>query len=207
MPTPGWSCPSTGFGWTLIDPTPAAARDQRGWPRPEERKDEEQTTDEAAENPAGACFTAFFADPLSWLRDPLRHLGGILMLAGLCLSICLLALFLRNRAQRRLARGTLHVQDPRPDQHRAHHLMEQLLKALRRAGLPRPQRMTMEQYLAALEQQHRELPFDALRTAIPAYQEVRFGTHPLDAGREQALREAILWARALPRPTERRNAS
>lgn len=198
--------PLNRLGWTLIDPTPAAHRSQRGWPRPEETKDEEQTAEEAAENPAHACFTAFFADPLSWLRDPFRHLGGILMLAGLCLSICLLALFLRNSAQRRRAGAALQVQDPRPDQHRAHHLMEQLLKALRRAGLGRSPRMTMEQYLAALEQQHRELPFDALRAAIPAYQEVRFGAHPLDPEREQALRQAILWARALPRPVERRKA-
>ena len=90
------------------------------------------------------------------------------------------------RGQRRRGAGTeAQAADLRP----ARRWLARMERELAKNGLPRSPTETLEAYAASL-QRRGSLP-EALAIAFVAYQDVRFGGHPLDATRLSRLEQGL----------------
>jgi hypothetical protein len=160
-------------GWAVFDPTPPANRGQMPHNRLFAPEPESAPAEPAAE------------------RSPLLRLREWLLSPWLALGLLLAVLAGPSLLPRRRQRLPALPREVRP----ARALLDRILAELHQRGLPRPSGQTLEQYATALPQSA-----PALAAAFAAYQEVRFGNRPLDAGREERLRNGLAAARALGKP-------
>ena len=174
--------PLRGLGWVVFDPTPPAARSSRLWPDPDqmpeplERITLHDERDSLLSNPL-----AVFSDPgrFTWL-----WLGVAVLAVG--------ALGLRRRGPASADAGQAVL---RGESKTAHRLLLRLLEHFARAGHPRQPQESLEHWFERIT---RTAPAEvvrdagALREALQAYQEIRFGGQPFDAARRQRLEHALL---------------
>jgi hypothetical protein len=160
-------------GWAVFDPTPAT---QRGH-MPQNRLF-------APEPESALAAPAVQGSPLLRLRE-------LLLSPWLALALLLAVLAGPSLLPRRRRRLPALPREVRP----ARALLDRILAELHQRGLPRPSGQTLEQYALALPQSA-----PALAAAFAAYQEVRFGNRPLDAGREERLHKGLAAARTLGKP-------
>jgi hypothetical protein len=170
--------PFEGLGWVVFDPTPLASRglgaaivEAGGLPDPDAVAAASSDADAAAlgASPRGVPLGPVWVWPLVlllWLAT-LRRRRGLLPAAG--------------HAAPAAARP-------------ARRFLMRILRALARAGHPRPARVTLERYLDMLAPVP-ESERAAIGTAFRAYQEVRFGARPLDAERRARFVAGLAAAR------------
>lgn len=169
--------PFAGRGYVVFDPTPPAERG-RGAPQAV---------------PAPATDAAPGQSASGWSDDLAGALAALAQQPWLpaSLLLALLAWVLATRRARPPGRPAAPA-----TQRAARQLLAQLLQALAAAGHPRRSGETLERLLQRIEAV-RPLPAP-VHASFVAYQQVRFGGRPFDAGREQVLRAGIAAARALP---------
>lgn len=192
--------PLVNFDWVVIDPTPTADRARRGWPDP------------SANSPAGvegdasgvlsdSCFVSGLSplldDPLSILRNPLRHPGPFLFLLGVFafVTLSLVALVKRGATGDKDAKGG---NKPTPDTVKARQLLENILAGLSKHGHSKNHRATLEQFTTILEFRDVEVDLPVLRLAFDSYQQIRFGQKELAGERHDNLIAGLDTVRALP---------
>ncbi|MBX3464703.1 MAG: DUF4129 domain-containing protein [Planctomycetes bacterium] len=177
--------PYTGRGYVVFDPTPPAERGQPS-PRPGD-----------AARPGAAPAAEGVGPDRDWHR-------ALVFLQQPWLAAALLLLVLASTLWR--ARTPPRTAAPLPPVARsARRLLARLLRALAVAGRPRQPGETLERLTARLDAQG-QLPAE-VRTALAAYQEVRFGGRGLDAGRELALQRGIAAAERLVSAAQARPAT
>ena len=178
--------PVRGRGFVVFDPTPSEARG-RGFV-PDERSqpddDAEASLEGAFYDPAVRAVTEVVTTPWTW---------------ALALAATLVFAALPRRAPRPRA------SPQSPTATKARRALQQLMRALAKAGHRRAPGQTLEGFAADLERQDRLDP--AVAAAFAAYQEVRFGGRSYDSQREQAMVAGARAAAALPPPGDAAQAS
>lgn len=166
--------PFPGRGYTVFDPTPAAERGASTPPR--DPQGTATAVDESGDDLRAAllAFAEFLLQP--WLLATAAALAALRLL--------------------HLRRGSTAHRDPATPALRApRRLLGRLLAELARAGLHRQRRQTLESFARELAARGCLVP--EVGAAFAAYQEVRFGGRPFDAGRASRLEDGIAAARLL----------
>lgn len=171
--------PIRGRGFVVFDPTPSAARGRGFVPdeRPVEDADPGLALEPPFYEPAVRAVTDVVATPWTWV---------------IALAAALVFAALPRRAPRARPRAQGAVAP------RARRALQQLIRALARAGHRRSPGQTLEQFEAELERLGRLPP--AVTAAFAAYQEARFGGRAFDVHREHLMAEGARAAAALPPP-------
>jgi hypothetical protein len=155
---------------------------------PDERSEPEGDAEASLEgsfyDPAVRAVTEVVTTPWTW---------------ALALAATLLFAALPRRAPRPRAAPQS------PTATKARRALQQLMRALAKAGHRRLPGQTLEGFAAELERQDRLDP--AVAAAFAAYQEVRFGGRSYDSQRERALVAGARAAAALPPPGDAAPAS
>ncbi len=168
--------PLQGHGFVVFDPTPAAERGQRnGTPRDPDGQPLDVTLpdDDAAEP----------------VPEPSADLPGVDFRHAILAALAALATILLLRSPRRAFAPSLQAAESAVPA-AARRLLAQLLHELAAAGHARPPGASLESLARTIAAQ-KNVPAAAIASAFAAYQEVRFGDLPFDAGRERTLSEAV----------------